>query len=63
MGRSGSMGGGFASDAFGMEGGMGFGDSGGDYLVKMRGIPFSATPPDIADVSTYIHLRSPIFIS
>jgi hypothetical protein len=56
MGRGNGGGGGgmnFANDGFGMEGGMGFsgGGGGGDYLVKMRGLPFSATPADIADVS------------
>jgi hypothetical protein len=52
MGRGNGGGGGmnFANDGFGMEGGMGF-SGGGDYLVKMRGLPFSATPADIADVS------------
>jgi hypothetical protein len=56
MGRGNGGGGGmnFANDGFGMEGGMGFsGGGGGDYLVKMRGLPFSATPADIADVSLF----------
>ena len=59
LGR-GSIGGGgggsFASDGFGMEGGLGFGGGGGgggDYIVKMRGLPFSATPADVSDVSFY----------
>ncbi len=52
MGRGNGGGVNFANDGFGMEGGMGFsGGGGGDYLVKMRGLPFSATPADIADVS------------
>jgi hypothetical protein len=50
MNRGGGGGGGFANDGFGMEGGMGFSDNGGEYIVKMRGLPFSATPADVADV-------------
>jgi len=59
MSRGGVGGVNFASDGFGLEGGMGFGSGGGgggggggDYIVKMRGVPFSATHDDIADVST-----------
>lgn len=48
LGRGGGGGGGFANDGFGMDGGMGFG-GGGDYIVKMRGLPFSATPADVVD--------------
>jgi hypothetical protein len=61
LSRGGGMGGGggFANDGYGMEGGVGFGGSGGgggDYILKMRGLPFSATPADVADVSTHLSL-------